>query len=698
MKLLSFLNHRKPIFILFTVLVVVSALLIPLVEVNYDLTEYLPDDMATKQSLEIMQEEFGDTGMAEVMVSNVDIPQALAYKEQIAAVPGVKSVLFLDDVVDIRQPLEALDSSTVESYYKDQNALFQVEFTYNDYAPETGEALKQIHEIIGEENAIRGTAYNAQFTQQTASGEATSIMLIVVPIVLLILVAFTSSWFECLLYLFILGVSIVINMGTNVFLPSVSFITFSMAAVLQMAISVDYSLFLVHRFNEERLKEPDPTKAMKTALRATFSSLSASCLTTVAGFVALMFMRYSLGFDMGIVLAKGIVISLLCVLFLLPVVILKSLKLIDRTQHRTLIPSFKKISQGIYKSRIVAIVLVVLLCVPFFLAQNNNTFQYGESAASSDTSTQVGQESQQIQDVFGAYNPAVILLPSGDIARESQLSQELLDKPYITSVQGLATLADPAIPDSMYPAGVAERFQTENYSRIILTMNTPIESQETFQAVDDLKATIGQYYDQYYVTGSSVSIGDIKAVVDGDYLNVTLISILAIAIIILFTFRSLSLPVLLVLVIEMSIWINMGVPYFQGVSLSFIGYLIISSIQLGATIDYAILMTNRYLEGRRMYPKREAMQFAVQRAGGAILTSGAVLCSAGFLEGLVSKVPDIQELGILLGRGAALSCLLVLIVLPGILVLCDTLICKTTLGTKDLVKHAKGGRKYEKEL
>lgn len=665
-------RKRRLILLLFSLLTLLSILLVPTVRVNYNMSKYLPEDMPTKQALMVMEEEFGLGGTAQVMLTEVSIVEAKEIKNRIADIKGVKSVTWLDDIADITQPLEIHDTELVEEYYQENSALLLIEFTDDDYSLLTGSALEEIRQVAKDKVMLRGPAVTAKAMRETTSKEIIQIVAFVLPVFLLILILSTSSWFESVLFIAVIGISVIINMGTNLIFGEVSFMTQMSGAVLQFAIAMDYSIFLLHRFAEERASGAGIEEAMKRALYKSFTSISASALTTVAGFVALMFMRYQIGMDMGLVLAKGIFLSLLSVLLLLPAMTIYSDRLIERTQHRSFMPSFQGFGRVAVKLRYIILALVMIIILPAFRGQAANHFLYGEASIALSEGTKQAQEETQISAIFGPYNPMVLLVPSGNIAKEAALADKLQHLDTVDNIQALVTIADSAIAREMLPDELVEKFETPNYCRFILFLNTEIEGEKAFRAVDQVDALVASYYGENYIlVGSSASVRDIKTVVEEDFTRVNMISILAVGLILLLSFRSLLLPVILVFVIETSVWINMSVPYFTNSTLNFIGYMIVSSVQLGGTVDYAILLTTRYLDNRKTMVKREAASKAISDAGGSILTSAAILGSAGFILGGVSSIAGISELGILIGRGALLSLLLVLIMLPLFLVLFD---------------------------
>ena len=676
-------RYRKAILIFFVVATALSVLLALGVEVNYDLTQYLPQDSITTKAMDKLESEFGYPEIGTVMVRDISIPGALAIKGDIEAIDGVSQVLWLDDIADITQPIEFLDPNMTESYYKDGNALFQVTYFENGYSPVTADAIDSIRamltEKVGEERfALGGPQVASKALVETTEREVVVISAVAVVIVLIILLLLTDSWLAPFLYLISIGVAVLINMGSNIFVGRISNVTQSTQAILQMAISMDYSIFLFERFMFERENGASVTEAVKTAVKKSVVSLSGSSLTTIAGFLALWFMDYGIGFDLGRVLVKGIVISLFTIMTLLPVLILFTAPLLEKLRHRSLMPGLEGFARTVLKGRYIFIVLCFLVMVPAFLAQSRNDFLYGEAGINKE-GTEIFDEGKEITDIFGEQNQVVLLVPKGSVASETALADDLGDKEYVKSLQSIPTLADPAIPREILPGELTDNFASDEYVRMIIMLDVPSESEETFAAVEDLKNTISGYYDEYYLAGSSTAIYDIKQVVETDYNTVNTISILSVMFIILIVFRSLSLPFILTFVIEISIWINMSIPYFAGNTLSFVGYLIVSSVQLGATIDYAILLADRYLEYREILPKRDAAMKAVSTSGGSVFTSFLILGTAGLSLGIVSQTAAISELGTLIGRGAFMSGVMVLILLPQLLVIFDPVIMRTTL-------------------
>lgn len=682
-KLARFIVRRRiPIFLFFLVVVGVCAFLIPQVKVNYSFQEYLPEGMPSKNGVEVQEEEFGTQESTKVMAVDVSIPQAREIKAGLEAVEYVDFVVWADSAVNLYQPEEFVDQDELQKYYKDNKALFTVYFDKQADTEQLDAAINTIEETYGEQIYMSGGAKDSKTVRETTEAETTRISIVVVPIVLIILFLATTSWLEPLLFLVIIGASIVINMGSNVLFPHISFVTNSMLFVLQLAISMDYSIFLLHRFAEERARGLEVEPAMVNAIQNSISSIVSSSLTTVAGFLSLVLMRFTIGADIGLVFSKGILITLICVIFLFPAIIIFFAKPIEKLQHRSFIPPLGWLGRFAYKFRVVLFVVVILLAVPSYIAQTKNEFIYGQSSLTADEGTASYDAYLKITETFGRDNPVVLLVPRGDLEKEMKLCDDLQALDAVSTVQARVTLAAVTIPDDMLPDGVVNQFMSENYSRIIVSLATLEESPTAYEATAEVSAVAEKYYPgAFHTVGSTAVSADVRDVTHSDSIIVNLLSILSVWVILLLTFRSFSLPFILVASIEVAIFINMAIPYFTDLSMVYIGYLIISSIQLGATIDYAILMASRYLEARQQMGKKEAAIHALNTAGGSVVTSAFILFVAGMVLGAISTVSTISQMGTLVGRGAVLSGIMVLLVLPQLLVLFDRVIEKTTRKT-----------------
>lgn len=657
----AILRRKKAVILIFAALTVLSCFLWTGVRVNYTLADYLPDDAESTIGLERMRTEFpGALPNARVLLRGVSVTDALEIKEQISAIDGVEDVLWLDDVLDLRVPLETADAATVETYYKDGNACLSVAIATGH---ERG-AVDAIRGLVGDAGAISGDAVHTAVTQELAAAETLKAAAFLIPLILLLLALTTRSWLEPLLFLISIGVSIVINMGLNIFFGEISFMTSSVAPLLQLAVSLDYAIFLLAAFREERERTPSLERAMKLAMKRAFPAVSASALTTIFGFLALVFMRFGIGADLGVNLAKGVTLSLVSVMVFLPALTLACAKLLDRTSHRSFLPRFDGAARGLMKCRIPALLLVLLLVVPAYLAQMNNTFTYGMGEL--EPASVAGRDEAAVTEAFGRSVATVVLVPRGDVAREAILSEKLADIDHVTAVVSYAHTVGAAIPPDFVGDDALSQFYSKDYARILLYADTPADGDLAFSVVEAVRGSVREVYPEgAYTFGESANLYDMRDVVTSDAVRVNWIAIAAIALVLLVTFRSISLPVLLVLTIETSIWMNLSVTYLSGSVLCYIGYLIISTVQLGATVDYAILYTDHYRAARDELPKLKAATQSLAETLQSILTSAAILASAGFIIRAVSTNEVVSQLGALLGRGTVLSALMVFLVLPG---------------------------------
>lgn len=664
-------RKRKTVICFFLILSIISFFMKNMVSVDYDINDYLPDDSPSTVAINVLEQEFeGGIPNARVMVSNVTIPQALDYKEKLEAIDGVSAVTWLDDSVDITTPFDNLDEKVVETYYKDNTALFTVTIEEDKRI----EAVAEIENLVGEDNAIAGSAVaTADATTNTVS-EIQTITVIAVLFVLLVLLVTTNYWLEALVILIGLGVAIIINDGTNLMFGEISFVTNAAGSVLQLAVSLDYSVFLIHRFEECRLENSDPQSAMIDALCKSTSSILSSGLTTVIGFLALVLMRFKIGPDLGLALAKGVAISLIVVFVFMPAFILSVYKLLDKSKHKQLLPSFRRFGEFVRKISIPMVCIFLLIFIPSYLASNANNYYFGSSHIFGE-GTRLGDDTAAIESVFGKSDTYVLMVPAGDTATEKELSNELHTLPQVSDIISYVDLAGAEVPLEYLDEKTISQLISEDYSRMVISVNADYEGQETFDLIQKIRDIASEYYpNEYYLAGEGVSTYDLMNTVMDDMLKVNLLAIGAVFLVLLVSLHSISLPVILVLSIETAIWLNLSVPYFMDTTIFYIAYLIISSIQLGATVDYAILMTDRYKENRQSFDKKQAVVQTISDVTVSILTSGSVLTVVGLLMGYISTNQLLAQLGLFIGRGTIFSLAIVLFVLPGLLYLFDRLI------------------------
>lgn len=682
------LKRKKTVVIFFITIALICAVLSLTVPINYRMEDYLPSDAQSTIALSVMKKEFTQSvPNGNVMLTNVTIQEALDYKDKLSKTKGILEVFWLDDVIDIKTPIEVADKKLVEGYFKNGNALISITAAEGN---EVG-TLSNIYDVIGEENAVSGQLVDLATQQSMAKIEPIKAMLVLIPVIIVILLLATTSFIEPILFLLTIGISVLINLGTNVFLGEISFVTQAISPILQMAVSLDYAIFLLHSYEDYKKETDDLKEAMRLAMKRSFSAISASAATTLFGFVALMFMDFKIGSDLGINLVKGIIFSFISVMIFLPALTLCCNKWIEKTKHKKILPEFSNIAKRTSKLRILVLIIVIAIVVPCFLAQQNNAFMYGMGTNLSSNS-RCSHDTEIINKEFGTSTSMVLLVPKGNSATEALLCEELEKIDYINSVISYSNTVGTAIPTNFLSDSNLEQFYSDNYCRIILNLNTNTEGDIAFKVIDEVEDTAKAYYgDEILTCGNSVNTYDLKKVVENDTVIVNIIAILAIALVLLVTFKSISLPLLLLLTIETSIWINLSVPYFYGDTLCYIGYLVISTVQLGATVDYAILLTDHYMANRKEMGKKEAIKTALGYTAKSIIVSASIMASAGFCLGIISTDQIISEVGILLCRGTILSATMVILFLPTLLLAFDKLLPYTTLKNN----FFKGGNKVE---
>ena len=665
-------RHKKLVIAIFLVATVISAVLILGVSVNYDLTDYLPEDSESTIALDLMYEEFGSgVPNTRVMVRNLTLTGAVETKAKIAQAPGVTGVMWLDDTQDMSTPIELMDSATVEQYWHDGTALYQVTIEEG----RESEAVAALYEMLGSDVAISGNSANTASMQNLVVSEVVGAASILIPIIIIILLLTTTSWISPALFLLTIGVAVLINMGTNVVFGEISFVTQSVSPILQLAVSLDYAIFLLNSFGRHRQEVDSSETAMRLAIKESFSSIAASAATTLFGFMALMFMRFGIGSDLGLNLMKGIVLSYVSVMVFLPALALASVKLLDKTSHRPIIHTGKRLGRALVKVRIPALILVLIAVIPCYLAQTRADFLYGNGTP--DTRTDYGRDTVAINEEFGESNALVLLVPRGDPGAEAKMAEELAGIDHVTSVLSYAGTVG-AVPEGFLDESIVSQFYSGGYARTIMYTDTSEEGDEAFAVVEQVRATADKYYSESWLCGQSANLYDMRDVVTADSTLVNWIAIGFIFLTLLVTFKSATLPFILLFVIEAAIWINLSVPYFADQPLVYIGYLVINTVQLGATIDYAILMTNGYTANRRTMGKREAVVATLNTNFESVLTSGVILTAAGLCLGFVSSLQVVAELGILLARGTVLSMAMVVLALPALLMLFDPLTARLT--------------------
>ena len=676
------INHRKAVVAVFAVCAVVCALCIPQVEVNGDFVDYLPADSASTIALDEMEEAYGgEVSNTRVYVEGIALSDASELADSYAERDDVIDVSWLGDNVDVLEPLEVADTDTVESWYDGEGYLFELTLSA-PYEQDTIDELRATAESLEGAGrvAIDGNAASTATVLDSVGGDIAKVMVIAVIAVLVIMGLATTSFAYPLIALVSIGVAVVINLGTNIVQGEVSSVTQLVAAVLQLAVSMDYSIVLLSTYTVVREEESDPKEALVKTCAQSFSVVISSAAVTFFGFLSLVIMRFLIGVDMGAVLAKGIVCSFLSIMFLMPCLLYMCRSLVDKLAHRPIFGHVNGFARFAKVASIPAAVIVALIIVPCYFAQDMTDFEYGSGSLVSEDS-ELGEDSEWLAEKFGEDQMWVVMVPEGEWAQENALVEDLGEIDEVKNIVSYSTMASSAMPTDVVDEDTISQLISGGYSRIILTLDTADEGTETFALVEEVRALCEDHYgDEYHLAGTSVSTYDIKEVATADSVRVRLASMLAIALVLLVMFRSLSLPIILVMTIEFSIWINMAIPYFLGESISYIGYLVIDAVQLGAAVDYSIIYTHEYLALRRKMPARTAAEKGIAHATLPVLTSSTILMVAALGINFVASSPMVQTLGMLIFRGALLADVLIFFVLPLFFIIFDWVVRHTSLG------------------
>lgn len=676
----NYLKHRKLVVLVFLAIVVVCALQIPKVGINYSMVDYLPSSMASKQALDEMEDSFGGgVPNARLYAEGLNAYQAEQLSKDLADVDNVTEVKWLGSVVDTREPDEVQDADTVSSWKSDDGYLYQLTIDSGSVMQATQDCRAAAEDIGATQVSMSGDAVDQAYSQESSSTEIVYIIAVAVLIVIIILEITSHSWFEPVVFLVPIGCAIALNMGTNIILGSISNITQICAAVLQLAVSMDYSIVLLHTFRGLQKDYPDPVEAMAHAMMKGFSVVLSSAAVTFFGFLSLTVMQFGIGVNMGIVLAKGIVFSFISIMFFMPCFLLLCLKPLDALEHKYLMPEFGGFARVCQKIMTPLAIVVILIAVPCYLAQENNSFKYGSGDFAAPES-QNKAELRHIDDAFGASESWVVMVPEGQWANEQALIDELKADPMISGVTSYITVAGRAMPVDVVPSDTLEQVVNNGWSRLVLTADVTGENQEAFDLVDRVREMSAKYYgDDYRLVGNMVSTYDLMDVVHQDSGRVAAATMISIGLVLALMFRSLSIPIITLAAIKIAIFINMAVPYFAGQNINYIGYLVIDAVQMGAAVDYAIIFEREYFDRRKLYLPKEAARSAVKHSALTILTSALILTFAGLAVKMISSNMVISQIGELIARGAFVSMLMMFVFLPWLFRMFDWIIRHTTM-------------------
>lgn len=673
------LNHRRVVIVIAALLFIVSVLCIPNVKINYQFSDYLPESSESTVSLRVMEEAFNSpTPNSNIMVEGLSLTQASELAAQMETIEGVEEVMWLGTTCDTSQPLETYDPDVVSAYKKGDSYLYQAALD-TSVATQSMDLIREAANEVGATDvSMSGEAINSAVAQGSSDFEIQLILVMAVIVILGLLLITSGAWFEPVLFLSVIGISIVYNLGTNIIFGEISFITQMCAAVLQLAVSMDYGIVMLHAFRGFKAQGLTSYDAAVAAMHKAAAVIASSAATTFFGFLSLCVMAFLIGADMGVVLAKGIVFSFLCVLFLLPILVLSSEKLLKKTAHKKFLPSFDKFAVWCMRIAVPFTVIIALITVPAYLGQKQPNFVYGASGFV-EPGTELYEETNAINETFGAQEQWVMLVPEGDWGRELQMVKRIEDLEGVSAVTSYVTAVSANIPTDMVPSEDLSQLVSGGYSRIVVSTSVEGESEEAFSLVQALRDIGDEFYpEENYLVGSAVTSYDMSLIVNDDSLRIFIASVVAIGLVLLLMFRSLSIPLMLLLTIEISIWINLAIPYFTGESIQYIGYLIISAIMLGATVDYTIILSRAYLDRRVEMEKRPAMLSAISYSAITILTSATILTVCGAFIGIISSNGVIAGLGTLIGRGAFIAALNTFLLLPILFMVLDKVVEKTT--------------------
>lgn len=675
---------RVPILIVSVLLLIPSIFGFVSTRINYDILSYLPSDIETMKGQDIMLDEFGKGGFSLVMLDGMEDKDVEKVKEKIEKVDHVCDVLWYDTLADVSLPKEVLPDDIYDFFNTDNSTMMAVFFDEATSADGSLEAVKEIRSIAGEQCFVSGMSSVVEDIKDLTMQEAPMYVVIAVILTSIILALTMDSFLIPLFFMLSVGMAIIYNMGTNFIQGEISFITEALAAVLQLAVTIDYSIFLWHSYKEEKEKHPgDNKEAMAVAIGKTITSVVSSSITTVAGFLALCFMSYELGMDMGIVMAKGVVIGVICCITVLPSMILVFDKALEKTMHKDLVPSLEKPSKFIIKHHAAFIVLFIVVLIPAVYGQINTNVYYNlTDTLPKDLNSVIANT--KLDEEYHMATTHMLLVDADMKPKEvNSMLDEMGKVDGVSFSMSLDTLIGPSIPREIVPESVTKILKSGKWQLMLIGSEYKVASDEENAQIDELSKILKSYDKDGMLIGEAAATKDLIDITDHDFKVVNIVSIAAIFIIILIALRSVSLPIILVAVIEFAITVNMGVPCFTNTTIPFIASVVIGTIQLGATVDYAILMTTRYKTERNAgKDKHEAVTIALTTSMKSIMVSALGFFASTFGVGVYSSVDMISQLCTLMSRGAIISMITVICILPSMLMLFDKVIINTTMGMK----------------
>ncbi|MGN0174536.1 MAG: RND family transporter [Acutalibacteraceae bacterium] len=680
----SIVKLKIPIIIISLLLLIPSVFGIAYTRINYDMLDYLPKDIETMKGQDILLKDFGKGAFSFVIFEGMDDKDVVKAKEKIEKVDHVETALWYDSLVDISIPKEILPDKIYEAFNSGDATMVAVFFDTTTSADETMQAIEEIRSISSKQCFVSGMSALVTDLKNLCEQEEPIYVAIAVALSTIIMMLFMDSYIIPFLFLASIGIAIVLNLGSNVFFGEISFITKALSAVLQLAVTMDYSIFLWHSYQEQKIRyDNDKQRAMAHAIKATISSVVGSSITTIAGFLALCFMSYTLGFDLGIVMAKGVVLGVISCITLLPALILTFDKVIEKTRHKPLMPKMKKLSEFIIKRAGIFVIIFAIVAVPAYVCyQKTNDEVYYQLSESLPDDMDCVIANTKLSEKFQVGATHMVLADAGLSQKETKsMLKDIENTKGVKYALSLESVVGTMVPEEMIPDSIMEIFKSDNYRLILINSEYATASDEVNKQCDELAKVIKQYDKNAMLIGEGPCTKDLIEITDKDFKVVNAISLIAIFVIILCVTRSISLPIILVAVIEVAIFINLGLSSLMGTELPFIAPICISTIQLGATVDYAILMTTRYKRERsRGQDKKQSIYIALTTSIPSIVVSALGFFAATFGVAVYSNVDMISSLCILMARGALISMACVILILPAIFVFLDKIICKTTIG------------------
>ena len=675
-------KFRVPILILSIILLIPAVWGYVNTRINYDVLTYLPDDIETMQGQEIMTNDFGIGAFSMLMVDGMEDKEIVKLKEKVEKVDGVENVLWYDSLADISVPQSVLPSKLYDEYNTEDGTMMAVFFKDGTSSDETMKAITEIRKITGEQCFLSGMSAIVEDTKELAEKETPLYVLIAVALSALVLAITMESIFVPVLFLLSIGIAIVYNLGTNVFFGEISYITKALAAVLQLGVTMDYSIFLMHSYQEQQVRyNGDKERAMAHAISQTFSSVIGSSVTTVAGFIALCFMSFTLGKDIGIVMAKGVIFGVLVCVTVLPSMILCCDKLIEKTKHKPLLPDIGRISDKVTKRYVIYVVAFVILLFPAIYGNNHTGVYYNlDESLPKDLPSVIANT--KLKEDYNMNTTHMILVDSSVAGSDvKKMSQEIEKVDGVKWVLGLDNLVGSGVPADMLPESVTGMLKNDKYQLLMVNSTYKVATDKVNKQIEQIDKIMDKYDKGAMLVGEGPLTNDLINITDTDFKRVSAVSIGIVFVIILLLFKSVTIPVILVGVIEFAIFVNMGIPFYTGTKLPFVASIVIGTIQLGATVDYAILMTTRYQRERsRGAGKFDAITTAHKFSAQSIIVSALSFFAATIGVGLYSNIDMISSLCILMARGALISMVVVVLILPSLFMVFDKIIVKTSKG------------------